>query len=80
MPKMRHNWSIQKLLKALVTLGTLAVFLCVEIKSGSFGNSVFDQIQNHILSGICSLTDQIEETVEVGLFYSETPWMILLKT
>ena len=78
MPKMRHNWSIQKLLKALVTLGTLGFFLCVEIKSGSFGNSVIDQ--NHILSGICSLTDQIEETVEVGLFYSETPWMILLKT
>ena len=51
--------------KALVTLGTLAVFLYVEIKSGSFGNSVFDQIQNHILSGISSITEQIEDTVEV---------------
>ena len=51
--------------KALVTLGTLAVFLYVEIKSGSFGDSVFDQIQNHILSGISSLTEQIEDTVEV---------------
>ena len=53
--------------KALVTLGTLAVFLYVEIKSGSFGNSVFDQIQNHILSGISSLTEQIEDSVEVIL-------------
>ena len=53
--------------KALVTLGTLAVFLYVEIKSGSFGNSVFDQIQNHILSGISSITEQIEDTVEVIL-------------
>ena len=51
--------------KALVTLGTLAVFLSVEIKSGSFGNNVFDQIQNHILSGISSITEQIEDTVEV---------------
>ena len=48
--------------KALVTLGSYAVFLYVEIKSGSFGDSVFDQIQNHILS---SLTEQIEDTVEV---------------
>ena len=78
--KIWQNWSIQKLSKALVTLGTLAVFLYVEIKSGSFGNNVFDQIQNHILSGISNIADQIEDTVEVGLFYSETLWMILLKT
>ena len=56
---------IQKLSKALVTLGTLAVLLYVEIKSGSFGNNVFDQIQNHILSGLGSVMDKIGETVEV---------------
>ena len=58
--------------KALVTLGTLAVFLYVEIKSGSFGDSVFDQIQNHILSGLGSVMNQIEDAVEVGLSYEET--------
>ena len=70
--KIGQNRSIQKLSKALVTLGTLAVFLYVEVKSGSFGNSVFDQIQNHIISGLGSVMDQIEDTVEVGLSNAET--------
>ena len=70
--KIGQNRSIQKLSKALVTLGTLAVFLYVEVKTGSFGNSVFDQIQNHIISGLGSVMDQIEDTVEVGLSNAET--------
>ena len=44
-------------MKALVTLGTLAVFLYVEIKAGSFGNDIFTQMKNQFLGSISKITD-----------------------
>ena len=70
MNKVAHlKWGLihSKTIKVPVTLVTLAVFLYVEIKSWSFGNSIFDQIQNHILTGFSSLADWNEDTVEVRL-------------
>ena len=56
-------------MQALVTLGTLAVFLYVEIKAGSFGNNVFDQIKNQLMSGISSITDGITDEIKVSIWY-----------